>query len=536
MGNPKLGFPLFKQDDMKKFIIGTVLLAMAFNIRSQITFNQQVDFSEFGFPYHVLTSVLPTDSCYYATGIISDTTDGFFAYGSIFAKFDLYGEMLFFKKLTSPDRDYFMWRGDLVSTPDGNLMDIGITVDSVTRGVLVKYTPQGDTVFTKEYLNPLYPQEDFINAAGIKVVNENRVKVLFGVDSSIDPAPSNGDIYLLTVDSVGNIIDSNKYGDASKQNPKRLILDEGGSVLIPSNKSNANIVDKNYISRAHIFKVDTFGAVEWEYLTPQGELFNYASDLAKAPDGGLVAATGKGIEVMVNIESGVLKWFPYFLKLDADHQFEWGREFRGTRPGTSTMIRVVPALDSTGYVGVSQILEDISTGEETFGSWIVKVSPEGDSLWARYYSIFDGINARPNPYDLKNTPDGGYIICGETDPSNIGDIKDSSWLMKVDEHGCLIPGCHLVSTDDLSGQPIKLAIYPNPVSSFLNFQLRGDLPALKGGQFRIIDVTGKIMRKMEGIHPGDTHILPISEWSPGAYFLQYFLDGQVIVSEKFIKN
>ena len=222
-----------KPTNMKNFLFGTLLLALAFNARAQVTFNQQVDFGAYGFPFHVLTSILPTDSCYYATGIISDTTDGFFAYGNIFVKFDLQGEVLFFKKLTSPDKDYFTWRGDLVGTPDGNLLDIGITVDSVTRGVLIKYTPQGDTVFTREYLNPLYPQEDFLYAAGLKVTSKNRVMALFGVDSSIDPAPSNGDVYLLTLDSVGNIIDSNLYGDASRQNPKRLILDEDGRCLDP---------------------------------------------------------------------------------------------------------------------------------------------------------------------------------------------------------------------------------------------------------------------------------------------------------------
>ncbi|MEO1261730.1 MAG: T9SS type A sorting domain-containing protein [Bacteroidota bacterium] len=521
---------------MKGFITGTLLMVLAYGAQAQVTFNQQVDFGEFGFPFHVLTSVLPTDSCYYATGIISDTTDGFFAYGGIFVKFDLQGEMLFFKKLTSPDRDYFLWRGDLVATPDGNLVDIGITVDSITRGILIKYSPQGDTLFTREYLHPFYPTESFLYAAGLKVARTDRIMALFGVDTDTSSGISNMDSYLLTLDPLGNILDSNIYGDNIKENPKRLVMAGDGGVLVPSIRTNSNLVNMNYVSRAHVFKVDTLGKKEWEYLTPQGQLFNFASDLTLAPDGGLVAATGKGIEVMVNAETAILKWFPYFLKLDADHKFEWGREFRGTRPDLFTMDRVVSAADGSGYVGVSRIGEDVSIGEEVLGSWLMKVSPEGDSLWARYYSFFDGINARPNPYDLKNTPDGGYVICGETDPSNIGDIKDGSWLMKVDEHGCLIPGCQLVSTDDLPGQPVKLAIYPNPVSRFLNFQLRGEVPQLKGGRFRIIDASGRALREVEDAYPGDTHILSISEWPSGTYFLQYILDGQIITSERFIKN
>ena len=65
-------------------------------------------------------------------------------------------------------------------------------------------------------------------------------------------------------------------------------------VLIPSNKSNANIVNMNYVSRTHIFKVDTLGEVEWEYLSPQGQLFNYASDLVEPPRWRPCGSNGQG--------------------------------------------------------------------------------------------------------------------------------------------------------------------------------------------------------------------------------------------------
>ena len=93
-----------------------------------------------------------------------------------------------------------------------------------------------------------------------------------------------------------------------------------------------------------------------------------------------------------------------------------------------------------------------------------------------------------------------------------------------------------MGTEEEVGEQTNLAIFPNPVSDFLNFQLRGDLPNLKDGEFRILDIGGRVMRKMEGAYPGDTYILSISGWPSGAYSLQYLLDGQVITSEKFIRN
>ena len=501
----------------------------------QTTFNQQIDFGQFGFPFSTLTSVYPTDSCYYATGIVSDTSGGVFAFGTVFVKFDLHGEIMFFKKLTKPDRDYFSWQGDLVATHDGGFLDIGIVVDSVIRGVLIKYDTNGDTVFTMEYTNPLFPQEDFIYAAGLQALNNDTVAILFGVDSSIDPAPANGDIYLLYVDSLGNVLDSFMYGDATMQNPQNAVMDDGG-VLITTSKTNTHLVDKNFSSQAHVFKVDATGNIQWEFLSPSGQLFDHATDVVKTPDGGIVLATGKGIEEMINSESGILKWFPYFMKLDASHDFEWGKEFRGGRPSSAfTMVKLVEATDGSGYVGVSRIGENVSVGEEVLGSWIVKATTEGDSAWARYYSFFDGINTRPVPYDLKNTPDGGYIICGETDPQNIGGAIDGAWLMKVDSFGCLIPGCHIVHTEELHEDVPHFAIHPNPTSDFLNFQLRGVIPK-KGAQFRIINLQGHILKNMDVGYPGDTLIVPVSQWPAGIYLLQCVVDDNVVATGRFIKQ
>ena len=250
-----------------------------------------------------------------------------------------------------------------------------------------------------------------------------------------------------------------------------------------------------------------------------------------------MVATGTGIGEMVNIEPGILLWPPYFLKLDANHKFERGTEFRGTGPSTEfTTDRVVAAADGSGYVGIGRIGEDVSTGEEVLGSWTIKVSSEGDSLWARYHSFFGGTNERPDPYDIKNTTDGGYIICGGTDPQNTGNIHDSSWLMKVDSFGCLIPGCHIVGTGEVPGDAPQLTVYPNPATDFLNFQLKGN--GLQGnGSFRILDINGQVLKELEAGCPGSTYVIPLSGWPSGSYFIQYIDEnGNITITEKVIKT
>ena len=255
--------------------------------------------------------------------------------------------------------------------------------------------------------------------------------------------------------------------------------------------------------------------------------------------GGLVIATGRGIEEPINASSGRLMWNGYILKLSSFPSKEWGTEIRGIRRSPeSHFIKIAAAVDGSGYVCTGRIDENVSIGEQAIGSWVVKVSTEGDSLWTRYYSFFDSIAAEPRPKDLKATPDGGYVIVGETRPKFPDGQAQRAWIMKLDEHGCLIPGCEQNDTVTTAislpvENPMQLAIYPNPTSDYLNFQLR--MPqAIKAATFRIVDASGKVVREIESNMPRETHIVPVWGWAAGVYFLQYMENGMVGHSERFV--
>src|SRR5690606_14808841 len=126
------------------------------------------------------------------------------------------------------------------------------------------------------------------------------------------------------------------YGDVSEETPFSMIQDDDGGLIIGSVKTNLGQVWNNFYSRTHIFKVDTSGQKLWEYQTSNSSLFNIARDMVRTPDGGIVVATGKGIEHPINTSSGQLQWNSYLFKLNANHQKEWGIELRGTRPSLTT--------------------------------------------------------------------------------------------------------------------------------------------------------------------------------------------------------
>jgi hypothetical protein len=108
--------------------------------------------------------------------------------------------------------------------------------------------------------------------------------------------------------------------------------------------------------------------------------------------------------------------------------------------------------------------------------------------------------------------------------------------MKVDSLGCLIPGCHLTDATEETGQAVpRLAIYPNPASDFLNFQLRG-IPFIKDATFRVVNLAGKVVEEIGVVNAQATVTIPVGAWPGGAYFLQCLENDAVICSEKFVKQ
>ncbi|MCU0345684.1 MAG: T9SS type A sorting domain-containing protein [Saprospiraceae bacterium] len=170
---------------------------------------------------------------------------------------------------------------------------------------------------------------------------------------------------------------------------------------------------------------------------------------------------------------------------------------------------------------------------------MAKVSPSGDSIWIRKYAVLTERESEHKVYDVKETPDGGIILCGETlDWGSDATYPQQGWLLKLDWHGCLVPGCHLTdATTEGQAPEVKLAIYPNPTTDYLNFYVASPLPPPKeGALFRIIGSDGRLVKEFEAANLDATFIVPVWDLADGVYWLQYVHGKQVVHSEKFVKQ
>jgi len=516
---------------MKRICILMMLLICVSEGKTQSTYNYRLSFD---LPVStVLASIELTDSCFYACGILSDTLPPYFN-GSLFAKLSFEGEVLFYNMLVSPYRSCQTWNNTMEPTNDGNFLVTGNCADSIGRSaLLVKYTPDGDTVFTKEYRSPYMPDNNFIAVVtSQKALTDNGTFLLSNITNTIN---SNTDLFVKKVDSIGQLEWSTIYGENQNSESVESILLSEDKILIGGNLHNINFSNQDYFSRALLIQMTEEGEVDWIYESPEGELIRSVSDVLRTDDGGYLLSSGKGIEYG-QAPGTLLYWQPYIFKLDTNREMEWSVNIRDSLHHSSNVInKMIAVSDDSGYViaGKSYRPNPSENGYDMLGL-IAKISKEGDSLWTRRYNHVQSAADEHVFYDLEETPDGGFVMVGQA--TDINEVTGEyplqrAWIVKVDQHGCLVPGCHLTSSvGDLQKESFQLKTYPNPATDFVNVHFYH--PALKEtAYFSLVDGLGKEVLSYKSRRDDVTHMIPVSGLSSGSYWLTCRVGEEVLTKQ-----
>lgn len=179
---------------------------------------------------------------------------------------------------------------------------------------------------------------------------------------------------------------------------------------------------------------------------------------------------------------------------------------------------------------------------------LFKLDENRDSVWTRFYSSIipdvPGVWREHIITDFKPTPDGGYVCVGWMRHNNFLTLPPmlrgthSAFALKVDEHGCLEPGCQYVGVDemaiDLRG---SLKAYPNPASHYLRVNL--DLPeqAAQSGAIELVmhDLNGREVYRQN--HPEVRYretTLDVSAFKAGIYMLHCTVNGVWVDGQKVL--
>ena len=114
----------------------------------------------------------------------------------------------------------------------------------------------------------------------------------------------------------------------------------------------------------------------------------------------------------------------WLLKLDSEGNMMWQKTYGGT--GFDSAYSVQQTSPDGGYIVAGQTY---SSGAGDQDIWLLKLTANGDIVWQKTY----GGGAWDFANFVQQTSDGGYIVAGGT--SSFGAGEKDVWLLKLDENG-----------------------------------------------------------------------------------------------------
>jgi len=499
--------------------------ALGEDVRAQ-TINRTYSF----LPYKtsIFTSIVVTDSCYYITGIVADSVWPYNA-GALFVKTDLDGNPLIIKGLTDQVNLYETWFQSLSSDSEGNLVTQGYNFAQDTNYLFfIKYDSKGNILALTDFC---------ANPGSVKEVPDDMVRYSndqYLVCTSVSNDGINSELWVVKLDHDGVLQFSKKTAsNVPETGLNHITTTPDGGFLIGGLGSNHNLVAKNVKMQIVLTKLDSLGNKEWVYLSPANEdWLGTWGGLVVNEDHEIVFGTAKGTAIPINSSSEYFVWDWCIVKMDANKNILWKTFFKPTVDSITEVDQhlwnMIALRDQKGYVAVGQNF----TPGPLWQGWLVKVAENGDSLWMRSYN-FDGLNIVYELKDIKEDSDGNLVMVGEYRDVSGGDVGQKAWLLKVDQYGCLVPGCQLVNTEDIDSEEINLLLYPNPANDFLSFYCSFS-PVLKDMTYSITDYQGHVLFHSGIISNNATNIYSVENFAPGPYFLQLTSGNQLVKSEKFI--
>jgi hypothetical protein len=244
---------------------------------------------------------------------------------------------------------------------------------------------------------------------------------------------------------------------------------------------NCGWVAPSFQNAKRLIKTNSLGEEQWR-MTFGGMYSTNHSAVLETSSGKILAANSWN--VTNSSEQGVGWWYDNWIQLQLIEDLGTGYEIVED-------VKYAYAKNTCDVYGVEEMLNGniLSWGiiADTSGSvydpisvtvdrpivrgFLFMLNSELDSLWMRtYYHLADeATNDWRNTYritDVAPLESGGFVTCGWGQIDSLNDFENS-WLMRLDEHGCLEPGCHTVAVDEIVvGFEKSMLVFPNPVRDF----------------------------------------------------------------------
>ncbi|MFY7672223.1 hypothetical protein ACOSP6_14155 [Tenacibaculum sp. MEBiC06402] len=252
------------------------------------------------------------------------------------------------------------------------------------------------------------------------------------------------DFLLLKYDSQDELQWYKLYGGSNDDRGNQILttLDNGFVVFGFSNSNDNDVTENNGNSDFWVSKLDASGTIQWEKSFGFSGR-DYGTSLTLTSDGGFLlvgeldvtASGGQGNSAAARQHAGGDFWA---IKLDANGTKEWSKYYGGSFSDTP---QGVVQLDDGSYIfsGFSDSSDvDITDNKGSYDFWIIKINSTGTLIWRKNF----GGTEIDESYDIKKTPDGNLILVGDTRSSDKDVSRNNGgadlWVIKITPDGDLV--------------------------------------------------------------------------------------------------
>lgn len=227
---------------------------------------------------------------------------------------------------------------------------------------------------------------------------------------TIASAFGDNDIFVIKLDTSGNIVWSNLYGGTGNDQATSIVRTADGFVIAGhSNSFGATGFDP------FTLKIDNSGNIQWsKYYRWYNE--DYGNNIIQTSDGGYIMTGYSNSQTIGGYDV-------YALKLDASGSIMWVRFYGGAANDYGNAIQ---ETGDQGYIigGYTFSFGNLGDG------YVIKIFGDGGYNWSKTYGGvgFDNIK------DLQKSSNG-YIACGST--VSFGLVTTDAYILNIDNNGFL---------------------------------------------------------------------------------------------------
>jgi hypothetical protein len=222
------------------------------------------------------------------------------------------------------------------------------------------------------------------------------------------------DCWVLRLDSSGRVQWAKTYGGAGHEAASAIRPTPDGGYLVAGWTESFGAGGKDF----WVLKLDPEGDVIWQ------ESYGGAGD--EALFSALVADDGSCLVLGETNSFGAGPRDALVVKLDSQGHVLWARTYGG--PGDDRP-RFIRQTHDGGYVIVGHTT---SFGSGYHDGWLVKLDSDGNVVWEKAYG---GSNSDIF-WSIALTPDGGFVVCGETRSFGQGGLD--AWVLRLDYQGDVV--------------------------------------------------------------------------------------------------